>query len=109
MNWNKLTGISQLDAIDKESADHPVLILKHSKRCNISATALDRLERRLNSPAVIPYLLDVLQYRDVSGEAARRYGVPHESPQALLIRNGQCVYHESHLAISADDIESAAA
>jgi len=109
MNWNKLTEISQLDAIDKQSENHAVLILKHSTRCNISVTALARLERRLTSSEVIPYLLDVLLYRNVSSEAARRYRVQHESPQALLIRSGQCVYHESHLAISADEIESAAA
>ena len=45
MNWNTLTDVSQLENIKEESFKNPVLILKHSTTCSISATALNRLER----------------------------------------------------------------
>jgi bacillithiol system protein YtxJ len=45
MNWNALETMDQLAEIDAESAKQPVLIFKHSTRCNISATSLARVER----------------------------------------------------------------
>ncbi len=35
------------------------------------------------------------------------FSVEHESPQILLIKNGECVYDESHNAISMDEIVEA--
>lgn len=102
MEWEQLEDIAALDRAIRRSAEVPVLIYKHSTRCHISAMALDRLERDWspdvqNKMAV--YFLDVLRRREVSDEAARRFGVAHASPQALLIRNGACVFHASHSAI----------
>ncbi len=100
MNWTQLTSISQLGNLDLESQSGTVLILKHSSRCSISAMALDRLERKWkNEIPIKPYFLDLLAHRDVSNAIESRYGVMHESPQVLLIRNGQCVYHASHSGI----------
>ncbi|MCP9764220.1 monothiol bacilliredoxin BrxC family protein, partial [Lacihabitans soyangensis] len=45
MNWNNLSEIQQLEIIKEESNVQPVAIFKHSTRCSISATALDRFER----------------------------------------------------------------
>lgn len=102
MNWNKLSDINQLDEIVKASADKPVLIFKHSTRCSISSTALDRLERSWKNEEVQglePYYLDLIQYRNISGEIASKFDIEHQSPQALIIKNGSCVYHASHYDI----------
>jgi bacillithiol system protein YtxJ len=32
----------------------------------------------------------------------------HESPQVLLVKNGECVYDESHMGIRMDDLLEAA-
>jgi bacillithiol system protein YtxJ len=48
--------------------------------------------------------LDLLSYRGLSNKIAQEFNVPHESPQALVIRDGQCVYEESHMGISMNDI-----
>jgi bacillithiol system protein YtxJ len=107
MNWIKLNDMAQLDAIDVASKDYPVFILKHSITCNISATALNRLERKWNEKeagALKPYYLDLLTYRPISNEIAARYGIQHQSPQVLVISNGKCVYNTSHLDINYDDI-----
>ena len=102
MNWNKLSDINQLDEIVKASVDKPVLIFKHSTRCSISSTALDRLERSWKNEEVQglkPYYLDLIQFRNISGAIENKFDVEHQSPQALIIKNGSCVYHASHYDI----------
>lgn len=101
MNWHKLTTTAQLDQIKAESADQPVLIFKHSTSCSISAMALSRLERNWSDAAGIkPYYLDLLANRSLSGQVANTFAVVHQSPQVLLIQDGQCVYDASHMSIS---------
>lgn len=106
MNWNKLTSESQLETIKAESAQQPVLIFKHSTRCSISAMALSRMERNWDDAAGIkPYYLDLIANRSISNQVASKFGVDHESPQILLIQNGECVYDASHMGISFDALK----
>ncbi len=101
MNWNKLTNDGQLDTIKIESTKQPILIFKHSTTCSISAMALNRMERNWKDDAGIkPYYLDLLNNRTLSNQISRTFGVEHQSPQILLIQNGECVYDESHMGIS---------
>jgi bacillithiol system protein YtxJ len=105
MNWNQLDTINQLGSIDLESQTQPIMILKHSTTCSISAMALNRLERKWSHGVPIkPYYLDLLSHRDISNEIASRYGVQHESPQVLIIKGGQCVFNASHSEIIYDEI-----
>ncbi|KAA9347117.1 MULTISPECIES: bacillithiol system redox-active protein YtxJ [Larkinella] len=106
MNWNKLQDNAQLAQIKQESAEQPVLIFKHSTRCSISSTALSRMERNWsNSAGIKPYYLDLIAFRSVSGQVAEEFGVDHQSPQVLLIQNGECIYDASHFEISFDDLK----
>ena len=108
MNWNKITSDAQLDEIKEESAKQPVLIFKHSTTCSISAMALSRMERNWSDQlGVKPYYLDLLANRPISKQIEQVFGVEHESPQVLLIRNGECVYDASHMAISFDGLKQA--
>lgn len=103
MNWIPLADLAQLDAIDQASRIKPVLIFKHSTRCSISTAGLDRLERAwtpADDAAHNAYYLDLLRHREVSNAIAARYGIEHESPQVLVIRDGRCVHHASHFAIT---------
>ncbi len=104
MSWNDLTEEAQLDAIKKESAQKPVVILKHSTRCSISSMAKGRLERSVAPEGVSFYYLDLIRYRNISNKIAEVFGVHHESPQVLIIRNGSCVYDDSHNGISMEEI-----
>ena len=107
MNWNTLETPEKLQEIIKNSDTTPVLIFKHSTRCSISSMALSRFERQWNQEKVgnvAPYLLDLIQYRNVSNLIAQELGITHESPQVLLIENGKCTYHASHSAIYFDDL-----
>ncbi len=103
MQWTTLADPAQLDTIDTASYDAPILIFKHSTRCSISSAALARLERAwtaANDQAHNVYYLDLLRYRAVSNTIAERYAIEHASPQVLVIRNGKCIYTESHFGIA---------
>jgi len=110
MLWHQLTDISQLSALVNTSKEQSanrltVLIFKHSTRCSISSMALNRLEAKWSENETIkPYILDLLNYRDVSNEIASVFDVEHASPQVLLIKNGECFYHNSHNGISYNGI-----
>ncbi len=104
MNWIQLTSEAQLKDIAEKSASTPQVIFKHSTRCSISSVALQRLEKA-KPPIDVDFLfLDLLNYRSLSNKVADHFGVGHESPQILIIKNGSCVYDESHLGISMADI-----
>ena len=109
MNWIALTDEAQLDTIVEESKSQPVVIFKHSTRCSISSMAKARLDREDNPEGVKFYYLDLLMYRAISNKVAEKFQVHHESPQVILINNGECVYEESHNGIRMDEIVEQAA
>ena len=104
MNWNPLVSESQLDSIHQQSFQTPQLIFKHSTTCSISKMALARMERSEAPDSIDFHLLDLLNYRSISNAIAEKFHVFHESPQALLIKNGECTYDESHGGIQMEEI-----
>lgn len=109
MDWHKLENESELSDLFQKSKEYPqqyFLIFKHSTRCPVSAMALHRLEKNwLNvKQSIEPYFLDIIRYRSVSDKIQQLLGIRHESPQVLMIKNGQCIYHQSHHLISVEDI-----
>lgn len=106
INWIPLGASSQLDVIVQNSHAVPCIIFKHSTRCNISAMAKSRFEKYwdFEDEEIQPYFLDLLSFRALSNEIAERFNVYHESPQLLLIRNGECIYYASHLDISVSEL-----
>ncbi len=107
MNWLTLNTENQVAEIIQNSHNQPVMIMKHSTTCSISATALARLERAWKLEAagdLQPYYLDLLNYRAISNQIAATFGVQHESPQVLIIKNGKSVYNASHFDIRFDEI-----
>jgi len=104
MNWIPLTQPGQLTHIVERSFTIPQVIFKHSTRCGTSAMILSRLERSAAQGNIEFYFLDLIKYRDISNQIADQFGVYHESPQLLLIKNGECTYDESHMGISMDEL-----
>ena len=107
MDWIALKDLKQLDDIRAESKEKPVLIYKHSSRCNISRTAFDRLERRWDAGAaagIKRYFLDLISYREVSNQIAEQFQVEHQSPQILVIKDGQSILDLSHYEIDFEQI-----
>ena len=109
MNWNELNSENQLQQIKDKSLEKPQVIFKHSTRCSISSLAKSRLEKWTPSEDFDFYYLDLIRYRPLSTKVTELFHVPHESPQVLVIKNGECVYDESHLGISLQEILELAA
>ena len=106
-----LQAIDELDDLLAVSNRHPVLLFKHSHTCGISAEALDELIAHLDERiSNVRYAVVTVQtHRDVSNEVTRKLGVRHETPQALLIRDGRVVWTASHFRVTAEAVERAIA
>ena len=104
MHWIHLTDEEQLKQIINKSQVRPQVIFKHSTRCSISSVALQRLQKVAQPADIDFYFLDLLAYRTLSNKIAEVFRVHHESPQVLLVKNGECVYEESHMGISMHEI-----
>ncbi|HHP7241375.1 MAG TPA: bacillithiol system redox-active protein YtxJ [Cyclobacteriaceae bacterium] len=110
MNWINIEKDETLEELKNGSFNQPVIIYKHSTRCSISATTLFRLERGWNFDEIGDcklYFLDLIRYRKISNEIADMFNVEHQSPQVLVIVNGSCIYHASHLSINYASINEA--
>jgi bacillithiol system protein YtxJ len=106
VNWIPLNEMELVEDIAQLSYERPVLIFKHSTRCSISRFALKRFENEFElQEKVITYFLDLLNYREISNEIAVKFGVQHQSPQVLLIKEGKVVYHDSHDGIEAEEFK----
>ena len=105
INWIALTDLEQLTELLEGSYEKPAVIFKHSTRCSVSRMALKQFENEFDLEArVSAYFLDLIAHRDVSNEIASRFGVVHQSPQLLLIKEGKAVYNVSHSAIDAAEL-----
>lgn len=106
MNWHPINTINQLEQIKAASYTKPQVIFKHSTTCSISRMALDRFERAQAPENVDFHYLDLLNFRAISNEIGSFFQVFHASPQVLLIKNGECIYDESHYGIRMDELIS---
>ena len=104
MNWISLTNEEQLHQIKAISNEKPQVIFKHSTRCSISSVAKNRLERSAQPGDIDFYFLDLIKFRTISNKIAEDFKVYHESPQILVIKNGECIYDESHSGIDMEEI-----
>ena len=106
-----LANLSALEAAIAESRERPVLIFKHSRTCGISCEAFDELHAHLaEGGAEASYnLITVQHHRSVSDAAATMLGLRHETPQAILLKDGVPVWNASHFRITADELKRALA
>ena len=108
----KLTVLSTLDGLESAlsgSSGRPLLLLKHSLTCGTSAYAHEEFEDFLSEPGlpVDACVVHVQTGRAMSDAIAERFGIRHESPQLLLIANGQVVWQASHYSITRREIAAA--
>ncbi len=103
-HWRTLDTEAQLEELREASYSKPQILFKHSTRCGISAQAHHDLEEAIGDLARHSdvYYLDLLRYRPVSDAIAKVFGVPHQSPQVIMLKEGKVVYHASHFSISPD-------
>ena len=104
MQWSLLTTEEQLTGLLEKSFSNPQVIFKHSTRCSVSSVIKTRLEKSAIPPGIDFHYLDLLVYRPLSNKIAEALHVYHESPQVLLVKDGECIFDESHIAVYMEDI-----
>jgi bacillithiol system protein YtxJ len=107
-SWHQMQSEADFEQAVERSQDKVVIIFKHSTRCGTSHHVLqDLLQDYKESPENTEvFYLDLITYREVSNLIAERLKVPHQSPQMIVIKNGEVVHHASHHAVKWDDVRN---
>lgn len=101
-----MTELRTQEEADAAFGEEVALLYKHSARCPISLVAHEEVARFARAHPEVPvYLVDVIFGRPVSAYLARRTGIVHRSPQAILLRWGEPSWDASHLDITLDALE----
>ena len=101
----RIADAAQLDDV---LASDLAVIFKHSYRCGISSVALLQVRRALKKNLAAPvYLVDVVADSPLSQQIVKVTAVRHESPQAILIRNGRAVWSASHGGVTSGALHNA--
>jgi bacillithiol system protein YtxJ len=101
--WREITTENEWNELYEGTAEKPVLVIKHSTTCPVSANALQEYEAYLkNQPSenVDYVLVKVIESRPVSNQIAEDTGVKHASPQVIFIKNKESVWNTSHWAVT---------
>jgi len=106
--WKLLEKQEDILKFVERSKDVPVLLYKHSTRCGVSSMALNRIESDWTAAEENCELvfLDLIAFRSVSNAVSEELNVQHQSPQAILLKGGEVVYHASHSGIDVQHIQS---
>lgn len=105
-----ITSVEQWESWLEDSRTQPLLLLKHSTQCPISAEAFEAFRSFADTPqaaSVRTGVVTVIEHRPVSDAIAKRLQVKHESPQALLIKDGKAVWHASHWSVTKESLAQA--
>jgi bacillithiol system protein YtxJ len=105
-----LHDVPSLDAAIAESRERPVLLFKHSRFCGVSCEALDELNAHIDGQTdqLFSYkMITVQTHRGVSDAVSERLGLRHETPQAILLRDGKVIWNASHFRITATHLDQA--
>jgi bacillithiol system protein YtxJ len=100
-----------LDAAFSDSNTRPVLLFKHSLICGVSMAAMEELRDYLadqpEDAALRCNIIEIQNSRPLSDAIAERTGVRHQSPQALLLRDGKVAWSKTHYSITKKSLDEA--
>jgi bacillithiol system protein YtxJ len=100
-HFTPITDAQGLEQLLTSSHHQPVILFKHSNTCPISSAAYKQMSQVRADVSLV-----VVQHaRDVSNEIAARTGIRHESPQVIVLKNGEVVWSASHFNITARAVE----
>ncbi|KOP83765.1 bacillithiol system redox-active protein YtxJ [Cytobacillus solani] len=101
--------INENAAFDKKIGEEDLFLLfKHSSTCPISQAAYEEYETFANeNMKVKTYYLVVQEDRPLSNHIAESFQIKHESPQAILFKKSEPVWHASHWKITNDSLAKA--
>lgn len=92
--------------LDRALASERAILYKHSSRCIVSSGSFEEVRSFAESHPDWPvYVLKVIEVRRLFDAVAAQLGIRHQSPQAFVIRDGECVWDGSHSEISEDELD----
>ncbi|MCZ6857312.1 MAG: bacillithiol system redox-active protein YtxJ [Gemmatimonadetes bacterium] len=98
-----IKSLTTRDELDAALAAPVVVLYKHSPICAVSTWSLREVQRfEREHPDTAVYHIDVILHRELSNWIAQHFGIRHESPQALVVRDGRHAWATSHSGITAD-------
>lgn len=102
--FNSITGVEALDSLLEQSHTATVVLFNHDPHCPISARAFAQMEQFDGEVMLVDVSRERLLTREIQGKT----GVRHESPQVIILRDGQPAWSASHFEITADTVQLAA-
>lgn len=99
--FKEINSTEKLDELFEQSNEKPVVLFKHSLTCPISSGVYEEIS---NADADIN-LVVVQTARNISNAIADKTGIRHETPQAIVLKDGKPAYHASHYDVTAEDVE----
>ncbi len=103
-----INKLDDRDALDRALKEPRAVIYKHSPICWQSTIASRQVTRFADDHQSLPvYRLDVLAHAELARRVATTLGVPHESPQAIVVTDGKAVWSASHFGVRARAIRKA--
>lgn len=103
MAFVELHKLEELEKFLAATNGQPAIIFKHSNSCGISARAFREMLQMSQQVGIVT----VQDARDLSDEIEHRFHLPHETPQALLVKNNELLWHASHGRVRASVIAEA--
>ncbi len=100
-------SIESVDQFEELFQKHDeFLFIKNSLTCPISQAAFEEYQEFAEKHQDYPsYYLHVQDSRDLSNYIAEKFGIKHESPQALLFKANEVVWNASHWKITYDALK----
>lgn len=104
--WNTISNPEETQTLLEKSKKRPQLIYKHSNQCSVSFIAKEGLDSNVKELGQFAdlYIIDVIRQRDISNAIETMLKVRHESPQALLLKDGKVAWKGSHWDVNAEEI-----
>lgn len=103
-----LATVQDYEQMLARSQARPVFLLKHSTRCPISASRWREFQDFAGGEGRADfYRLLVVENRTLSIYVAEATGIRHQSPQVFLFSQCRLTWHQSHWAITADEMRAA--
>ena len=108
-DWGQLESEDAVEEVFAASEGRIQLILKHSQSCAVSFFAKQNLDSvpLEEWPEMDRSMVEVVRFRPISQYIAQKTSVRHESPQVLVIANGEVIFHASHSEVNKVNIQQA--
>ncbi len=108
-DWVQLESEDSVEEVFTASGTRIQLILKHSQSCAVSFFAKQNLDSvpLEEWPEMDRSMVEVVRLRPISQYIAQKTSIRHESPQVLVIVNGEVIFHTSHSEVNKLNIQQA--